>query len=132
MDNSNGDLTIVNKFMEAVANANEKDHAFVRELRDHERVVQCRSGVYVRLERSGWILERYIEADTRDGRNICWWFDLGIRDREWVIRTKVYESDGEDIEVFPDRLVHSVEELVAELEASIVGLTNSEAARAKL
>jgi hypothetical protein len=61
-------------------------------------------------------LERYVEADLRDGRNICWWLDMSPGGGNWVIQSRVYVSHGDDIHVFDDRLAATLDHLVQQLD----------------
>lgn len=110
------------EFLEAIAALNERFGAFERHLRTIASVSGSRGEIDICIYESGVALERYVEADVRDGRNICWWLDMTRGDGTWVIQSRVYESHGDNIRVFDDRLADSLDNLIRQMDEAATDL----------
>lgn len=62
----------------------------------------------------------YVEVLLRNGNEVCWHIDVSWDEAKWIIETFVSipgKECSETIKEFPNRLAHSVDELIAELKA---------------
>jgi len=95
---------------------------FAVSLRGRPEFANVTTGADIRNYKSGWPLEKWIEAEIvgSDGAYAVWWLELGSPDgKSWCVDSYVGISpEGEDFP-YPDRLAHSVLELREHLSATV-------------
>jgi hypothetical protein len=99
----------------------ERMNDFERSMRNSAIYDAVRSGADIRHYKSGWRLEKWVEAELDGGEGIwaVWWMELECRDGTWIVESHVGVSPSEFSFDFTDRLASSAEELGRQLTAVV-------------
>ena len=84
--------------------------------------------MHLRSYLSGPVIEFYVYAVLKNGRNLCWCLEIEWNEEKWIIDSPVVfnkEGEQETFREFPERIVKSVDEVVAELNEATTALVAS-------
>jgi hypothetical protein len=123
----NETLEMASKSIEIFCEACEWLNDYARNLRSSERFRTVVTSADIRDYRSGWRLEKCIEAelDQKEGLFACWWLELGYQDGHWLVSSNLSISHSDVYFEFPDRFAETVEELKTRLNKAVCELKNS-------
>jgi hypothetical protein len=108
----------------ALAKAFEEMNEFARTVERDARFERVTTGTDLREYRTGWTLEKYVEAylNTSDGSAAVWWLEVSEDDRRWKTYSKISVSYGELDEDLDTRFADSVDEFLHDLQLAVSAL----------
>ena len=113
--------------LEAVAVASERLIELSIDLGRRSEVRRSVQGIDCRRLRSGSVLSMYVECELQSTNVLCWWLEVGWRER-WTIASRIYlnHDDGQDVvREFPERRAEDAAGFIAELGAAVDELAAS-------
>src|SRR5688572_14292754 len=117
--------SVASRLLGRLAAFNDRWLAFERDLNQYSNAVSTRGAIDLRDFSTGWVLERYVEADLASGVTVCWWIDVQRRNDAWTIHAHVFESPDRDLRRFADREALSLDQFLAELDSALTGVTET-------
>ncbi len=113
--------------IECFAEACERLNAYARALSKHGPFSKIGTGADIRKYESGWRLEKHVEAEicAEKGNWACWWLELGVKDKLWIVSSSVSVSQSDSYYDFDDRHASSLGELKTCLAAAITELESA-------
>lgn len=126
------EMDVCRALLEPMAAASEVLNRLEARLLGLPVVTKTHRGLDIRTYHSGLVVERYVEADLIDTRNICWWLEFSPTNNDhWRIEASIYVSHGEVLHRFPDAIAGNLAELASilkgvsrNLETSIEVISN--------
>src|SRR2546425_1538688 len=90
MDSS---LQIARSLVDEIAKRNETLIELYFALRARPDVKNVTRGFDIRRLQSGSLIEAFIEVETTNGLAFCWWMDIRIEDKRWMIEHSIHKND---------------------------------------